>query len=103
MLPLFYYKLGINMSNSVLFAGSGGREWLQGLLREGPVLVTFTKSSGEERVMKCTLREGVVPLYEKKTNREKAENKNILSVWDLDKEEWRSFRLDSIKTVEFGL
>jgi hypothetical protein len=91
------------MSDSVLFAGSGGREWLQGLLKEGNVIVTFTKSTGEERKMKCTLKEGVVPLYEKKTDRAKAKNDEVLSVWDLDKNEWRSFRLDSIKTVEFGI
>jgi len=91
------------MSNSVLFAGSGGREWLQGLLKEGNVIVTFTKSTGEERKMKCTLKEDVVPLYEKKTERVKAKNDNVLSVWDLDKNEWRSFKLDSIKTVEFGI
>lgn len=91
------------MSNSVLFAGSGGKEWLQGLLKEGPVIVTFTKKSGEERVMKCTLEENVVPLYEKKTDKVKAKSEEILSVWDLDKNEWRSFKLDSIKTVEFGL
>lgn len=91
------------MSDSVLFASSGGREWLQGLLKEGPILVTFTKSNGEERVMKCTLKEDVVPQYEKKTDREKVKNDKVLSVWDLEKNEWRSFRLDSIKSVQFGV
>jgi hypothetical protein len=91
------------MSKSVLFAGSGGREWLQGLLREGPVVVIFTKSTGKERKMRCTLQEGVVPLYEKKTDKIKVVNENNLSVWDLEKQQWRSFKLDSIKTIEFGL
>lgn len=91
------------MLQQALFEAPGGREWLQGLLREGPVTVKFTKSDGEERVMRCTLKEGVVPQYEKKTDRVKKENLDTLAVWDLDKNEWRSFRLDSIKHVDFGV
>jgi hypothetical protein len=64
--------------------------------------VTFTKKDGTERVMKCTLREDVITLYEKKTDRVKTYNEDILAVWDLDKNEWRSFRYDSIKDVQFG-
>ena len=67
------------------------------------VQIRFIKKNGEERVIKCTLQEGKFPLYEKKTDREKTPNKDILSVWDLEKEEWRSFKLDSIKNVEFGI
>jgi len=91
------------MTQEVLFNGPGGREWIQGLLREGPVSIKFTKTNGEERVMRCTLKEGVVPLYEKKTDKVKKENLDVLSVWDLDKNEWRSFRLDSVKHIEFGI
>lgn len=90
------------MNKSVLFTGPYAKDWLVGLLREGNVSVTFVKSSGEERVMKCTLKEGVVPLYEKKTEKVKATNNSILAVWDIEINEWRSFRLDSIKTIEFG-
>ena len=89
--------------STCMFAGPGGYEWLQGVLREGPVIVTFTKKNGEERVIRCTLQEGKFPLYEKKTDRERVPNKELLSVWDLEKEEWRSFKLDSIKNVEFGI
>lgn len=91
------------MIQQALFNAEGGKEWLQGLLREGPVVVKFVKTNGEERVMRCTLKEGVVPLYEKKTDRVKKENTETMSVWDLDKNEWRSFRLDSIKHVDFGI
>ena len=80
-----------------------GREWLQGHLRMGPVKVTFTKSDGEERVMNCTLQEGVVVPHEKTTERTKPQNLDVLAVWDLDKSAWRSFRLDSIKTVELTI
>ena len=80
-----------------------GRDWLKSHLRMGPVNVTFTKKDGTERLMKCTLQEGVVVPHEKTTERVKEENNEILAVWDLDKNAWRSFRLDSIKSVEFNI
>lgn len=76
------------------------KESLIELLKNGEVRVTFIKSNGEERLMKCTLQENIVPKYERKTDKVKAKNENILSVWDLDKQEWRSFKLDSIKKIE---
>ena len=80
-----------------------GRDWLKSHLRMGPVNVTFTKKDGTERLMKCTLQEGVVVPHEKTTERVKEENNEILAVWDLDKHAWRSFRLDSIKTIELSI
>ena len=67
-------------------------------LERGEVIVTFTKKDGTERVMKCTLHEGVIPVIETKGARKP--NDEVLAVWDMDKNAWRSFRLDSIKHVE---
>ena len=53
--------------------------------------------------MNCTLQEGVVVPHENKTDKTKVENDEVLAVWDIDKSAWRSFRLDSIKTVQFNL
>lgn len=80
-----------------------GRDWLKSHLRLGPVIVTFVKKDGTERVMNCTLQEGVVVPHEKTTERVKVENNEILAVWDIDKKAWRSFRLDSVKRVEFTI
>lgn len=80
-----------------------GKDWLISHLKYGPVTVTFLKKDGTERVLNCTLKEGTVPQYEKKTDRVKAKSEETLSVWDLDKNEWRSFRWDSILTVTFNL
>jgi hypothetical protein len=80
-----------------------GREWLKSHLKMGPVYVTFTKKDGTERKMKCTLKEGVVVPHEKTTERVKEENVETLAVWDMEKSAWRSFRLDTIKTIEFGI
>ena len=52
-----------------------------------------------ERLMKCTLAEGIVKPHEKKTDREKAANNNIISVWDVEKDAWRSFRLDTVLEI----
>lgn len=79
------------------------RKYLSSLLKEGTVKVTFTKSDGTEREMSCTLKEDVIQYTEKKTEKVKKENKDILAVWDLDKKAWRSFRLDSVKSFAFDI
>ena len=69
------------------------------MLKNGIVNVKFTKTDGTERVMKCTLLEAMVKPHEKKTDREKKINEDIISVWDVEKEGWRSFRFDSIISI----
>lgn len=71
------------------------RKELIGKLKEGDVSVTFTKKDGTERVMKCTLKEDVVPSVESS----KKENVGVVVVWDTEKKSWRSFRMDSITNV----
>lgn len=72
---------------------------LKTALRAGPVVITFTKSDGTERTMRCTLQEGVVVPHEKKTERVKEVAENVVPVWDLEKGAWRSFKFDAIKHV----
>ena len=56
------------------------------------------------RTMKCTLQESAIPTYEKKTERVRTTSTDeSISVVDLEKSEWRSFRYDSIKSVSFTL
>ena len=78
-----------------------GRKWLKDMLNFGPVTVTFLKKDGSERVMNCTLAESLVKDYEKKTDRVKTVSEETCPVFDIDKQEWRSFRYDSVITVEF--
>jgi len=71
------------------------------MLREGVCTVTFTKTNGEERVMKCTLVDSYLPDQidvEEYISRKK--NDDICAVWDVEKEGWRSFRVDSVKSVQ---
>lgn len=83
------------------FITEDGRKWLLGLLRERPVEVTFTKRDGTERTMKCTLQEDVVVPHEKTTDRVKEVKQDIIPVWDMESNAWRSFRLDTIKHISF--
>jgi hypothetical protein len=72
------------------------KDALKDLLKRKTVKITFKKKDGTERVMNCTLHEEVVPVYEKKTERVKKTNDDVLAVWDLDKDAFRSFKLDSL-------
>ena len=79
------------------------RKWLGEHLAYGPVTVVFEKKDGTLREMRCTLTD--VPQYERKTESETTRKKNdeVMSVYDMDKSEWRSFRIDSIKEIKFDL
>jgi translation elongation factor EF-G len=87
------------------FADDSGREWLKKLLHERVVGVTFTKKDGTERVMQATLSEKYIPQAErgedKSVTRKKSEE--ALAVWDTEVQGWRSFRWDSVKSVNFSL
>jgi len=71
---------------------------LKNLLRENSVKIIFTKVNGEERVMNCTLIKDRLPVTE--SDKEPRDLKNTISVWDLDVNNWRSFRVDSVKSVD---
>lgn len=77
------------------------REWLKSHLRAGPVKVTFLKKDGSERVMNCTLEEGIAIPHEKTTDKVKQVNDEVCPVWDIDIGAWRSFRYDSITKLTF--
>ena len=66
-------------------------------LQKQAMRITFTKVNGEERVMDCTLQEHMIP-QTGESNRK--ENETVLPVFDINKGEWRSFRLDSVTNIE---
>lgn len=77
------------------------RTWLDGLLHEGVITVTFEKKDGTTREMNCTLKD--VPVFEKKTDVVRKKNDEVVAAFDVDLQQWRSFRLDSIKQIEVCL
>jgi len=75
---------------------------LKEFCQNGVVTVVFTKADGSERTMKATLlpeyvNNGKTLLQESENKR--PENPDVLAVWDVDANGWRSFRIDSIKGV----
>jgi len=84
-----------------------GRYWLKTLLREQKVIVTFNKKDGEQRVMTCTLNQDLIPdsfrPKEKNQEKEKKKNENVLAVYDINAEGWRSFTWANVTKVEFSL
>ena len=73
------------------------RETLIKNLQKKAMRITFTKVNGEERIMDCTLQEHMIPLTDEKNRKE---NEEVLPVFDINKGEWRSFRLDSVTNIE---
>jgi len=64
--------------------------------------VTFTKVDGTERTMLCTKNSEIISERytpeERKTDREYKEPEGVARVFDLEKNAWRSFRYDSVKS-----
>jgi len=77
------------------------RNEIQDLARNNIISVTFTKKDGETRTMKCSLKdEYIIGVKEKTSTSVRKLNDDVLPVWDLDNNGWRSFRIESVKGVE---
>jgi hypothetical protein len=83
------------------------REEIKNRLRKGVCKVTFTKANGETRIMHCTLNESMISAtaVEKENAPPRKENLDVVAAWDIEKKDWRSFRIDSISSFddEFNL
>jgi hypothetical protein len=86
------------------------RDWVRSLLQKGPVTVVFVKADGTEREMKCTLSHDLLPAVPtpnkaaepevvQESKPRKAPDVHSLRVFDLDKNEWRSFRFERLRKV----
>ena len=78
------------------------RKQLLQALRKGTVTVSFRKiDTGELRVMPCTLNPTVLEANGVKTTLNySAENTEHFPVWSLDKDAWRTFRLNTVEGWE---
>ena len=66
--------------------------------------ITFNKVDGSVRKMNCTLMADCIPHViseEQVAHVPRVQSDEVLAVWDLDKQDWRSFRLDSITNVNY--
>ena len=70
-------------------------------LKSNILQVTFTKVNGEERVMPCTLLPGLLPTREQgETAAALAVNNSVVRAFAIDKQAWRSFRVENVTQVE---
>jgi hypothetical protein len=88
------------------------KTWLKGLLHDEHaknLCVVFTKKDGMQRELFCTLDESRIPTDKQpKSQTSDSEtagqgNESAVRVFDTEKQEWRSFRWDSVKEVRFDL
>jgi hypothetical protein len=75
-------------------------QWLRSALAQD-LNITFTKVDGTLRTMPCTLRSDALPTVAiSEQKKSKVYKSDTLSVWCLDKQEWRSFRVMNVQKVE---
>lgn len=90
------------------------KTWLKEHLSAGEVKLVFTKKDGTDREMKCTTNIDLVPQEIHETNtdnpidfpkpkKEKKVNEDVMPVYDLEAQGWRSFRWDSVKEVKITI
>ena len=65
-------------------------------LREKTCRVIFKKVNGEERDMQCTLINDVLPLRVSEPKKERPVNENTIVAFDINKEAYRSFRVENV-------
>ena len=66
------------------------------ILRNNVANVKFTKVDGTERVMRCTLKDDMLPEAYRGKGTVLTETTNTLRVYDLDNSGWRSIRVESV-------
>jgi hypothetical protein len=82
------------------------REWIVSHLKAGKVTVEFTKKDGNYRKMTCTLNADLLPTKVDKISEStspKKENLDIISVFDMEAQAWRSFIVKNVQNISFDL
>jgi hypothetical protein len=78
-------------------------------LQSNVAKVVFEKADGTLREMRCTLLAEHLPVSNTPQvapilgENVRPENPNVLAVWDIENGGWRSFRMDSIKSIAVGV
>jgi len=80
------------------------KEYIQELLHDTnlkDLYITFTKTDGTERNMRCTLLTNKIPTDKTPKGTGSTSSETAQRVFDLDKQEWRSFKWDAVKSIQF--
>lgn len=82
------------------------RDFILSQVDQGVTYVRFTKVDGSDRIMKCTRNLAVIKAilgerwkdsYTNETSKPFTES--AMRIFDLEKEEWRTFRIDTVYHV----
>ena len=76
------------------------KEQIREAARAGVITVQFTKKDGSLREMRCSLHEKYLPPLMGDAETTTKDNPDILAVWDIEVNGWRSFRIDSVLIME---
>ena len=69
-------------------------------LASGIHTVTFTKVDGTVSTMQCTLDPALLPARAATSESTKPKNDTVMSVFNVDKQAWRSFRVANVISVD---
>ena len=93
----------IKMTQKIQYTFEQVRARLLDELHDGERLVTFTKLNGERRVMRCTLNKKILSdafnhgILSETVGSTRAKSVETISVYDMDKKDWRSFTIDRVQ------
>jgi hypothetical protein len=80
------------------------RDHLLGDLKVHVCEIHFTKVNGEFRKMRCTLRNDLLPsntdMAHLDEEHKKEPNLSTIVAWDVEKNGWRSFRIDTVQYAQ---
>ena len=91
------------MTDNIVFKSKKEKNWLLTLLREQEITVKFVKKDGSEREMLCTLSESKIPAEKAPKGVERTGSGDVVPVFDIENQVWRSVRWDSITGIHFDL
>lgn len=73
------------------------KEQVQEILRQGECSFIFLKANGDEREANGTLHPDYLPIRDEDAPAGNSnETEETVTYWDIDAENWRRFRLDSL-------
>lgn len=101
--PGTYYQEASDTERAIM------RDWVRSLAQKQEVTVTFVKTDGTVRDMRCTLNPDLVPeehwpkqsatVDGRSGTGAKKGTEHTMAVYDLDAGAWRSFRFDRLKKL----
>lgn len=78
-----------------------GKQHVLAALHEGIVKIEFVKADDSVRTMQATLVSNFIPVDAfANSGKTKAHNPDVQAVWDTEANAWRSFRWDSLQTID---